>query len=176
MNSVIKYFLDKSIFLNLLTALILIIGVFKAITLNREAFPNINFDIVTVTTIYPGASAAEVEKLITKPIEDNIKAVDGIKEFRSGSIENRSGIVITIDPNVKNSQKVVDDIKSAVEKVEDLPDDSKKPLVQEITSARTPVIEVNVGIKVLEGKPLLSEKEFQEKVKILEDLLTDIPL
>ena len=105
MNSVIKYFLDKSIFLNLLTALILIIGAFKAITLNREAFPNINFDIVTVTTIYPGASAAEVEKLITKPIEDNIKAVDGIKEFRSGSIENRSGIVITIDPNVKNSQK-----------------------------------------------------------------------
>jgi multidrug efflux pump subunit AcrB len=46
MNSVIKYFLDKSIFLNLLTALILIIGAFKAITLNREAFPNINFDIV----------------------------------------------------------------------------------------------------------------------------------
>ena len=175
MNSVIKYFLDKSIFLNLLTALILLIGAFKAITLNREAFPNINFDIVTVTTIYPGASAAEVEKLITKPIEDNIKAVDGIKEFRSGSIENRSGIVITIDPNVKNTQKVVDDIKSAVEKVEDLPDDSKKPLVQEITSARTPVIEVNVGIKVSDGKPLLSEKEFQEKVKILEDLLTDIP-
>jgi multidrug efflux pump subunit AcrB len=175
MNSVIKYFLDKSIFLNLLTALILLIGAFKAVTLNREAFPNINFDIVTVTTLYPGASAAEVEKLITKPIEDNIKAVDGIKEYRSASIENRSGIVITIDPNSKNTQKVVDDIKSAVEKVEDLPEDSKKPIVQEITSARTPVIEVNVGIKVLDGSPLLSEKEFQDRVKILEDLITDIP-
>jgi len=175
MRAVVQYFLEKSIFLNLLTGLLLLIGAYKSVTLNREAFPNINFDIVSVTTIYPGASASEVEKLVTKPIEDNIKAVDGIKEFRSASIENRSGIVITIDPNAKNSQKVVDDIKSAVEKVEDLPEDSKKPLVQEITSARTPVIEVNVGIKVLDGKPSLSESEFQEKVKILEELLTDIP-
>lgn len=175
MRAVVQYFLDKSIFLNLLTGLLLLVGAFKALTINREAFPNINFDIVTVTTIYPGASAAEVEKLVTKPIEENIKAVDGIKEFRSGSIENRSGIVITIDPNTKNTQKVVDDIKSAVEKVEDLPEDSKKPIVSEITSARTPVIEVNIGIKVENGNPALSELEFQDRVKILEELLTDIP-
>jgi multidrug efflux pump subunit AcrB len=175
MRAVVQYFLDKSIFLNLLTGLLLLVGAYKSVTLNREAFPNINFDIVSVATIYPGASASEVEKLVTKPIEDNIKAVDGIKEFRSASIENRSGIVITIDPNTKNSQKVVDDIKSAVEKVEALPEDAKKPLVTEITSARTPVIEVNVGIKVIDGKPSLSESEFQEKVKILEELLTDIP-
>ncbi|MCB1140594.1 MAG: efflux RND transporter permease subunit [Leptospiraceae bacterium] len=175
MRSLISYFLDKSIFLNLLTALILIIGAYKSATINREAFPNINFDIVTVTTIYPGATAAEVEKLITKPIEDSIKSVDGIKETRSGSIENRSGIVITIDPNTKDTQKVVDDIKSAVEKVEDLPEDSKKPIVTELTSGRTPVIEVNIGIKPNPGGKQISEIEFQDKVKILEDLLMDIP-
>jgi multidrug efflux pump subunit AcrB len=175
MRSLVSYFLDKSIFLNLISTLLIVIGAYKAMTINREAFPNINFDIVTVTTIYPGATAAEVEKLITKPIEDSIKAVDGIKETRSGSIENRSGIVITIDPNTKDTQKVVEDIKSAVEKVEDLPDDSKKPIVTEITSARTPVIEVNLGIKIKSDNTILSELEFQDKVKILEELLLEIP-
>ncbi|MDX1957923.1 MAG: efflux RND transporter permease subunit [Leptospiraceae bacterium] len=176
MRGVIKYFLDKSIFLNLLTVLILLVGLYKGMcSLNREAFPNVNFDIVTITTIYPGASPSEVEKLVTKPIEESIKSVDGIKEFRSGSIENRSGIVVTIDPNVKDTQKVVDDIKSAVDRTEDLPEDAKKPLVQEITSGRNPVIEIHVGIKEKDGKPLTTEKEFREKVKILEEMLLDIP-
>jgi multidrug efflux pump subunit AcrB len=175
MRAVIEYFLDKSIFLNLLSALILGVGAFKSLTMNREAFPNINFDIVTVTTIYPGASASEVEKLVTKPIEDTLKSVDGIKEIRSGSIENRSGIIITIDPNTKNTQKVVDDIKSAVDRTEDLPDDAKKPLVQEITSGRTPVIEVNIGVKLNNGKPMVTEKELHKKAKQLEEMLLDIP-
>lgn len=176
MRAVVEYFLSKSLLLNLISAIIVIVGAYKAKTMNREAFPNINFDIVTVTTVYPGASPAEVEKLVTKPIEDNIKSVDGIKETRSASIENRSGIVVTIDPNAKNSQKVIDDIKSAVERVEDLPEDAKKPLVQEITSARTPVIEINLGVKNdANGKPVLTEKEFREKARILEDLLLDIP-
>ncbi|MBP9161763.1 MAG: efflux RND transporter permease subunit, partial [Leptospiraceae bacterium] len=175
MRKVIEYFLSKSLLLNLLTALIILVGGFKAFTMNREAFPNINFDIVTVTTIYPGASPSEVEKLVTKPIEDSIKSVDGIKEYRSASIENRSGIVITIDPNVKDTQKVVDDIKSAVDRTEDLPEDSKKPIVQEITSSRSPVIEINVGVKAdSNGKPVLTEKEFKLKAKQLEDLLLDV--
>ncbi len=175
MRKVIEYFISKSLLINLLTALLIIVGGFKAFTMNREAFPNINFDIVTVTTIYPGASPSEVEKLVTKPIEESIKSVDGIKEYRSTSIENRSGIVVTIDPNVKDTQKVVDDIKSAVDRTEDLPEDSKKPIVQEITSSRSPVIEINLGVKAdANGKPVLTEKEFKLKAKQLEDLLLDI--
>lgn len=175
MRAVVQYFLEKSIFLNLLTALILGVGAYKGFTMNREAFPNINFDIVTITTLFPGASPSEVEKLVTKPIEESVKSVDGIKEFRSGSIENRSGIVITIDPNTKDTQKVVDDIKSAVDRTEDLPEDSKKPLVVELTSGRNPVIEIYVGAKSVNGQSLVTEKEFQEKIKILEQMLLDIP-
>lgn len=176
MRVVVEYFLSKNLLLNLMSVLIIVVGAYKALTMNREAFPNVNFDIVSISTVYPGASAAEVEKLITKPIEDNIKSVDGIKEFRSSSIENRSGIVITIDPNVPDSQKVIDDIKSAVDRVEDLPEDAKDPLVQEITTARTPVIEINLGVRQgPDGKDLLTEKELKFKAKILEDQLLDIP-
>ncbi|MCX8000882.1 MAG: efflux RND transporter permease subunit, partial [Leptospiraceae bacterium] len=91
MKQIIAYFIEKSILLNMFSAIVILVGAHKAMTMNREAFPNINFDIVSIVTLYPGASPLEVEKLITKPIEDSLKSVDGIKEIRSGSIENRSG-------------------------------------------------------------------------------------
>ncbi|BDA79023.1 multidrug transporter AcrB [Leptospira kobayashii] len=174
-SSFVQYFLSKSLFVNLLTALILLVGGFTAATMNREAFPNINFDIVSVYTIYLGASPSDVEKLVTKPIEDALKEVDGIKEYRSSSLENRSGIVITIDPNVKDTKKVVDDIKSAVDRVQDLPVDAEDPVVTEITTARQPVIEVHLASAVADGKPVLSPKQLRDQAKILEDKLKNIP-
>ncbi|WCL47838.1 efflux RND transporter permease subunit [Leptospira sp. GIMC2001] len=174
-SGLIQYFLDKSIFVNLLTILILMVGAFTATTMNREAFPNIDFDIVSVTTIYPGASPADVEKLVTKPLEDAILEVDGLKEFRSASLENRSGIIITIDPNVSDTDKVVDDIKSAVDRVTDLPDDAEDPLVTEITTARQPVIELDISANTKDGKVVLTQKELKDRAKILEERLKNLP-
>ncbi|MCE9502021.1 MAG: efflux RND transporter permease subunit [Leptospira sp.] len=175
MKAIVEYFISKSIFVNLLTGLIILVGSYTAATMNREAFPNINFDIVTVITLYPGASPGEVEKLVTNPIEESIKSVDGIKEYRSSSIENRSGIVITIDPNVENSQKVIDDIKTAVDRTEDLPEDSEKPVITEVTTSRQPVIEVNVSFSEDKDFTIEQEKALRIQAKFLEDALLDIP-
>lgn len=174
MKSLVEYFLSKSIFVNLLTFLIILIGGFTAVKMNREAFPNINFDIVSVVTVFPGASPAEIEKLITKPLEEAIKEVDGIKEFRSASIENRSGIVITLDPDSKNTQKVVDDIKSAIDRVEDLPEEAEDPLVAEITTSRQPVIEIDISLKSNDSS-VEAEKRLKAQAKIVEQALEDIP-
>ncbi|PJZ69506.1 MFS transporter [Leptospira perolatii] len=174
MKSLIEYFLSKSIFVNLLTALIILAGLFTALRMNREAFPNINFDIVTISTVFPGASPQEVEKLVTNPLEEAVKEVDGIKEFRSASIESRSGIVITIDPDARDSQKVVDDIKSAIDRVEDLPEDAEDPLVTEVTTSRQPVIEVNVTLRKADDS-VEAEKRLRAQAKIVEQALLDIP-
>ncbi|EKP14938.1 efflux RND transporter permease subunit [Leptospira borgpetersenii] len=174
MKSLVEYFLSKSIFVNLLTFLIILIGGFTAVKMNREAFPNINFDIVSVVTVFPGASPAEIEKLVTKPLEEAIKEVDGIKEFRSASIENRSGIVITLDPDSKNTQKVVDDIKSAIDRVEDLPEEAEDPLVAEITTSRQPVIEIDISLKSNDPS-IEAEKRLKAQAKVVEQALEDIP-
>ncbi len=142
--------------------------------MNREAFPNINFDIVSVVTVFPGASPSEMEKLVTKPLEEAIQEVDGIKEFRSASIENRSGIVITLDPDSKNTQKVVDDIKSAIDRVEDLPEEAEDPIVTEITTSRQPVIEINISLKSNDSS-IEAEKHLKAQAKIVEQALEDIP-
>lgn len=160
MKRLIEFFVDRGIFVQLLTVLLLGWGLHAMGTARREAFPNINFDLATVTAVYPGASAEEVEKLITIPLEEGIKEVDGIKEYRSTSIENRSSIAVVIDPDVEDSRRVVDDIRAAVDRVEDLPDEIEKPQVVEVTSARQPVIELSMA-RTAAGSGALSLEEFR---------------
>jgi len=170
MIAIIEFFLRRSIFGNILTVILIGWGIYVGLTINREAFPNIDFDIVLVTTVFPGASPEEVEKLITNPIEDQLKSVEGIKEIRSSSIENRSGITVIIDPDAKNPRKVVEDIRSAVDRVTDLPADVDKPLVLEITSSLTPVIEVSLFAD--ENK--IDYRTLREQAEILENALKQI--
>jgi len=170
MLAIIEFFLRRSIFGNILTVILIGWGIYVGLTINREALPNIDFDIVLVTTVFPGASPEEVEKLITNPIEDQLKSVEGIKEIRSSSIENRSGITVIIDPDTKNPRKVVQDIRSAVDRVTDLPADVDKPLVLEITSSLTPVIEVSLFAD--ENK--IDYRTLREQAEILENALKQI--
>ena len=94
---------------------------------------------MVVTTIYPGASPEEVEKLITIPIERELKPVDGIKKNNSTSLEARSSVVLTLEADIENKIQVVQDIRDAVSRAKlEFPDDAEEPLVSEITTQRTP--------------------------------------
>ncbi len=178
MRPFIKYFLDRSIFVNLLSIITIFIGGWVAYNLNREAFPNVDFDIVVVTTVWPGASPNDVERLITNPIEESIKEVDGIKEYYSSSIESRSSIPITVDPDAEDTQKVIDDIRSAVDNTEDLPSAAEQPIITEISTSREPVIEWSLARqRGPDGRYQLSYKQLREIAFRLENkflLLDDV--
>ena len=144
MRNFINYFLDRSLFVNLLSIILLLVGFWIIYNMNKSAFPNVNFDIITIRTIWPGASTDDIEKLVTNPLEESLKAVDGIKEYRSSSIENQSVITITLDPDLDDTQDVIDSIRSNINRTEDLPDNSKTPIITEISTKRTPVIEWSI--------------------------------
>ncbi|MFH1379058.1 MAG: efflux RND transporter permease subunit [bacterium] len=139
-----KFSIDNRLFVNLLAFFIIVGGVYCALTQRREAFPTTSFDIVVINTVYPGASPKEVEKLITNPIEQEVKEVDGVDEITSNSIESISQIVVKIDPDYGNVDKTVNNIQRAVDRIEDLPDEVDDPLVLEITSEH-PAIEVSLS-------------------------------
>ena len=162
-----QFSVKNSLFVNLLTVFILLAGLTAVAKLNREAFPNISRDVVTVQTTYSGSPAREVENLITIPLEEEVFEVDGIEELRSVSTENLSLLVIEIDPDVDDKDRVVTDIQRAVDRVTDLPSDAEDPIVKEIQTKNVPVIELAVS-----GG--LTELELQEAAKILEDRLRDI--
>ena len=98
-----KFSVNQSLFVNLVSIIIIIIGLIIVTGIVREIFPNVAFDVVSITTVYPGSTPLDVEKLITTPIEKELKEVDGIEEIRSSSSPGISLILVEIDPNDQNS-------------------------------------------------------------------------
>ncbi len=162
-----EFSIKNSLFVNLISLFVIVAGLFAMFNLRRDAFPNVSFDQVTVQTIYPGAPAEDVEKLITIPIEKELKAVGGIKEINSSSEEGLSVISLTIMPDEKDKKKAVDDIRRAVDRVSDLPKEVEDPLVFEITTKDMPILEISLSGPQSEG-------EMRQFAESLEDQILDI--
>lgn len=165
--NIARFSVRQSLFVNLLSIFVIIGGISALFTLNKEAFPNVSFDTVTISTLYPAAPPEEIEKLVTVPIEKEIREVDGIKEILSNSFENMSYITVKIDPDAKDKDKVVTDIQRAVDGVKDLPLEAEKPLVYEASSKQIPIIEVALSAD-------MPEKQLQTYADMLEDRFLDI--
>jgi multidrug efflux pump subunit AcrB len=139
MITIIKYLIKEKLVVSLIVGLIVMLGLMSAKQLNREAFPEVNFDMVSIKTVYPGGSPDELESLITIPIEKKLREVDGIDKVRSYNIENVSVIAIYLDEKVTDKKQVVQDIKDAVGLVEDLPATAEDPVVEEIKIDKTEI-------------------------------------
>ncbi|MGB2706366.1 MAG: efflux RND transporter permease subunit, partial [Candidatus Omnitrophota bacterium] len=163
-----EFSVKNSLFINLLSIFFLVVGAAAILNLNKEVFPNVTFDLVQVSVAYPGATAKDVEKLITTPIEKELREVDDIEEIRSVSGNNVSALYIKMNPDAKDKNKIVNDIQRAVDKIKDLPADAEDPLVQEINMKLIPVIEV-----AMSGAQ--DEFKLQGYAESLEGMLLDIP-
>ena len=168
MRKIFEFAVNQPIFVNLLTVLVIVAGLMSMAALNRDTFPNIQLDIVMISTNYPGATPKEIEKLITIPLEKELQEVSDIKEMVSSSLEGTSLISIELEPDAPDKRKIISDIQRAVDRADDLPDDLKrKPMVNEIETRNRPVVEVS-----LSGD--LSLDELTKHAKALETRLLDL--
>jgi multidrug efflux pump subunit AcrB len=167
MRDLIEFFVKRVVFGNFLTIGILIVGTTALLNVRREVFPTVAFDIITINTILPGSTPEEAEKLLTNPIEQDLKEVEGIKRLNSVSAENRSYIVAELDPDVTTEDKGKSDIQDVVDRFEDLPQGAEKPLVTAVDTKLNPIVEIHVsGIE--------DELELRRVAKDLESELEDV--
>jgi len=163
-----EFSVKNSLLVNLISVFIIVIGVISMFKIPLDMFPAVDFDIVTVSTVYPGAPAEDVEKYVTIPIEKELKGISGIKEIQSSSDEGSSKIGITLDPKVSDKDQVVDDIRDAVNRVRNLPEGVEDdPYVVELKSKERPVIEISVS-------GIYPESVKRQYAEALEDKLLDI--
>ena len=165
--SLFRYFAGRHVFTNLVTAIVLLLGVFVAVTITKEAFPQIEFDMVIISTPFRGAVPEEVEQLVTVPLERAVKGIDGIDKMESWSVEGNSVILLRIDPDHPDKKKTIKDIERAVDQIRNsrLPEDGDEPTVTEITHNQ-PVLNVD-----LSGAP---EARLREVAVELEDDLVEL--
>lgn len=144
-----EFSVKNKILSNMMTIFVLIGGLLMVLTLQRDTFPNIEVDIVVVRTLYPNASPEEVEDLITNPIEDELRDLDGVQEMTSSSLESMSVIALELDSEYRFKDRVITDIQRKVDQVDTLPDEAEDPVV-EVVDANEPVLRVTISGKVSE--------------------------
>ncbi len=142
MKRLINYLMHQKLLVNLIVIMVSIVGVMSISHINRESIPNAALNMVTISTVYPGASPNDVEDLISIPIEKKLRSVSHIDKVRSYNVDNLSLIVAYLSDNAVDKAKVIQDIKDAVEQVGNLPSGVQKPLVAEVTFDTTELVSV----------------------------------
>lgn len=115
---------------NLLMVIMILAGLVALKKLNVQFFPNFELDIITVSTIWSGASAEDVERAITIPLEQRLRSLDNLKEMSSSSAPGVSGITLEF---VEGSDMAValDQVRKSVDDYTSLPQDAEQPRVSE---------------------------------------------
>ncbi len=130
-------FLQNHVLANLTFVLVLIIGITSYLLLPRQQDPTINFNWIQITTFFPGASAEDVEKRITNPLEDAIRQVQDIRFVNSSSREAISSILVRFNEiSERQFDKRVADLRREIQNKErELPEDATSPGILEVTTS-----------------------------------------
>src|SRR5664279_1654937 len=125
-----------------------LIGIYQFVTLPKEQFPDIIIPTIYVHTIYTGNSPKDMENLVTRPIEKQIKGITGakIKKFTSTSQQDYSAIIVEFDTDVK-TDIALQKVKDAVDKAkQDLPTDlTQQPTALEVNLSDQPIMYINIS-------------------------------
>jgi len=171
MTRIFKWFIEHPKLVNLVLILVVIMGSLSFMNLKRNSIPNVDFKMMFITTIYPGAAPEDVEINVTIPLEEEIQKVANIKEMASYSVENFSTIFVEIDDAAKDVETVKRDIYKAVDRVANLPQEIKsKPLVTELKTEIFPVFEVAIS-----GNSNITELDLRERARTLEKKIQLLP-
>lgn len=163
--------INNSTAIYIFTVLISLAGIIIFQRVPKEKFPDIVVPTIFVSTIYPGASPEDIENLITKPIEKEVKSVSGIKKVTSNSIQDFSLVVVEFNTGV-DVDIAKQKISNAVDKAKkDLPNDMRNdPGVQEVNFSEFPIMNINVNGEF----PLDQLKKYAEDLKDRIETLPEI--
>lgn len=155
----------------LIMVIVTLIGLYQFLTLPKEQFPDIVIPTIYVQTIYVGNSPKDIENLVTRPIEKQIKGITGAKitKFTSTSLQDFSAIQVEFNTDVK-VDVALQKVKDAIDKAkQDLPNDlTQQPTALEVNLSDQPIMYVNLS----GDYDMAKLKKFADDMK---DKLEDIP-
>jgi HAE1 family hydrophobic/amphiphilic exporter-1 len=130
-------------------------GFFSYTQLGYELIPKFDINVISISTIYPGAAPSEVENSVTKKIEDAISSLESIKKIESKSMESVSVVIITLNSGADVNYLVSDAQRKVNTILNDLPDDVEAPSINKFSLDDIPIMNLTVTSS-------LSEKELYD--------------
>ncbi len=143
MSRVISWFAHNGVAANLLMVVIVGSGLMSITRIKQEIFPEISLDMIRVSVEYLGASPAEVEEAVCMRIEEQVQGLEGIKRVTSTASEGVGMVTLEVLPGF-DTREVLDDVKARIDAIVTFPEETEKPVVQEILN-RQQVIDVAIA-------------------------------
>ncbi len=143
MKAVLRWAIRNTPAMNTLMVSIMVIGAVSLILMHREVFPEFDLEIIIVSVPYPGASPEEVEEGICQKIEEAVRSIDHVKKQYSMAQEGSGMVVLRLEADVPDVQKILNEVRSEVDRIPSFPELAEDPVVQQIT-LRTAAIRVGV--------------------------------
>ena len=156
---------------------IVLAGVAAYRTIPVELAPDVTVPVIITTILYPGISPEDAERLLVRPTEIELKDVDGITQIRSFASENAATIITEFDVSFDPSL-ALQDIRSAMDRAQArFPQDTEEPLIQEVSAATVPVVQIALsGENVPERTLLQIAQELQRQIENLPEILSAEPI
>ena len=155
----------------ILLFLVVVFGVMQYQAIPKEEMPEIVFPYYMIGTIFPGTSPADVENLITRPLEKHLKGINGIKKISSNSIQDYSSIFVEFEITA-DDMKAYQDVKQAVDDARSqLPSDlMRDPQIRRIDLSEIPVLYINLSgdLGLVRLKQLA--EDLQDRIEGLEEI------
>jgi multidrug efflux pump subunit AcrB len=169
MKSLVQWAVRNTPAMNTLMVSFMLVGAVCLYQMRREVFPEFDLEIILISVPYPGASPDEVEEGICQKIEEAVRPIEGIKYQTSIAQEGSGFVVLELESNVKDVQKVLNEVRSEVDRIPSFPILAEERQVKQIT-LREPVIKVGIiGPESSDTAAELRLREIAESVR--DDLL-----
>ena len=150
MNDFLEFLVKQKKLALVFTISVIALGLLSLNNIQRDQFPAVDFEIMSIVTSYPGASPEDVEQNITNVIEDELSDISGIDKFTSTSRAGTSSIVVTLSQDVSDLSELKQEIRNGVNRIKSLPEEVVDlPRVTDFKTSRKSILKISLGSESL---------------------------
>ena len=171
MINIIDYIMQARRTIVFLMAIIISIGSLTYINIAKDAEPDIDIPFIYISVPHQGISPEDSERLIVRPLENQLKTIEGIEEMNGSASNGFGSVLLEFDINF-DKDKALGDVREKVDMVKSkLPQDAEEPIVLEFNMAELPTIVVSLSGDVPDRTLFYHAKRLQTKIESIPGVL-----
>lgn len=131
MKSLGKWSVEHRVTVNLVMVFLIVAGMYTAVNMKREMFPQFSLDMIDISVSYPGASPEEVEEGICIKIEEQLKSLEDVKTMYASAIEGAGSVTLELNAGTDINVKL-DEVRTEIDLIDSFPEEAEDPVIVEI--------------------------------------------
>ncbi len=151
--------------------LVLVAGTIAFVEIPKESEPDINIPIIYVSMRHEGISPEDAERLLIRPMEIELRSIEGVKEMRSKGYESGAYVLLEFEAGF-DADAALQDVRDKVDQAKpELPDDTEEPVVSEVNFSLFPVVVVTLSGDVPERTLFRLARDLRDRIETISSVL-----